>query len=559
MSSPHFSVPWGAVYAADENGVVPAGPPLFGRNAGPDGRGWRLYSVLVSQTRFWACSTAQFVITRPVLLEQDKKLDVYAELGIYPEMPITINLGYADQPFSDRFDNEVSGRVFFGYIDTIKVKVSPKGIKVTVSCRDSMRFLIDNKFSGQIFGGVGKPEIYTTTGFDDTDMRPTLGGGSALSFKEVEDALREGAGPVEPGKPDPYKIGGVLEKHKVIAWLIFAGSNGGCKPGRLVDHQDAEENPDLPDPLIETSTRQMDKPQTFLDGIQGFNIMNRFPLEVIKHLGSLEAEPRELYADVMTGRISWRRRRTNRQTNPWLFTFLRPVTLPDGRVLQPNVHAADTDWSTVGTISEIIVINPLSDTQASNGSALVASGVLSVAGRLPDNRFFPGAIKKAFPNIEHFVRRTRYVFDDTITPNDIANARGLIDAMLRIWGKDLRAGTLTAPGNAKIRPGDAIQCWNLGFFDGDGFRAEAVIHSFTASGPNKGYRINIAFSERDEDRKDTIEAVKAELSEGNFYFNEDKNGPYRDANGNISPLKRGDNAKLLNIGHGTDSTPGEEK
>lgn len=433
-----YTIPWGAVYAA--NGVA-EGKIAFGR-ATP---GWKLFSCTVSLTRLWACSSAQIVITRPILTDADRHIDIMAEfgkLGMLPEKPLVIRLGYAKRPNSD--DAE-SARVFFGYIDTIRIDGNSRYMKATISCRDPMRFLIENKFSGSIY--ETNAQVFAKDGVGDT------------------------------AQPKGFKNG--LSKGAIISWLISSGSNGGCKPGKIDEG------------------RVLKTPQAVLDGtFQNFNLMNKFPLEVIKHIGTLEAEPKEFYADVDTGLINWTGRETvspapNSFFNPgsaWTYSFL--VTAPDGT--PPNVISTATDWSTVGAISELIVVNPLSSTKKGDG-AVPGAGVLSVSGNL-----------KKIRGVDSFVKRTRFIFDDTITPNDLEPAKALIDGMFRVWGRDIRSGTCIVPGNPWQRIGDAMVIYNFGFYNGDTMRTEALTHKLTATGSNKGFRTSIAWSEPDKSMSDNI-------------------------------------------------------
>jgi hypothetical protein len=501
--SQHHTFPWGAVYRADRTGRATSPDPVFGR-----GTPWKLFSAKVSQTRLWASSSAQFTLTRRILSTNDRKLDLAKELDIAPEDPIIIDMGYASALFSDKLVTR-RNRVFFGYVDTINAKCTSKGVKVTISCRDSMRFLIDNKFSGQIFGQNW--QIYQSAGAGAVRSQE-----QPLTLNEVADAMGIAAKDFNSG---------VLDKHKIIGWLIYAGSNGGCLPAPLVEHfqpGDTEyktasnDTRALTAPAIEKSTRPVTPPQDVDGGIMGFNIMNRFPLEVIKHIASLEAQPRELFAEIGDeqnggGQISWKTRFTDNFDNPYVLSFLVPATI-NGVTYPPNVISAETDWSTIGTISELIVVNPQAQNKSAGDPALPSAGVVNVSGRLPDDRFFAANIPDAFPGLRHFTRRTRYIFDDTITSTDIANAQGLVDAMFRIWGKDVRAGTAIIPGDEGVRAGTAVRIFNFGFFEGETFRAEAVTHQLVAQGPAKGFKTAIAFAEADENKIKTINAVKKAMS-----------------------------------------------
>lgn len=505
MLSTHHSFPWGAIYRADKTGRVTNPDPVFGRSTP-----WKLFSLKVSLTRLWASSSAQFTLTRRILSATDRKFNLKEELDLAPEDPIIIDMGYANALFSDT-NLLRRKRVFFGYVDTINVKLGSKGVKITVSCRDSMRFLIENKFSGEIFGENWAINQSTSAGTarEQEDQ---------LSLAEVAQAM---------GIPTETFTTGTLEKHKIIGWLIYAGSNGGCLPGTLVERHefgdteykvvgDGSAQP-LGNAAIEVSSRPVTPPEDVDGGVVNFNIMNRFPLEVIKHLASLEAEPRELFAEIGDnenggGQISWKTRYTEGYDEPYVLSYLIPATV-NGQTFQPNVLSGEIDWSTIGTISELIVINPQAQTQTSGGAGLPTAGVLSVSGRLPDDRFFPDAISSAFPGLRSFTRRTRYIFDDTIRADDLENARGVIDAMFRIWGKDVRAGTAVIQGDENIRPGIAVQIFNFGYFDGEVFRAEAVTHQMVAQGPSKGSKTAISFAEADENKQESLKAVKDKLGD----------------------------------------------
>lgn len=512
MNSNTFSIPWAAVYKADLEGVRQ--DLLFGRSNLD--HGWKLVECTVAQTRYWACSTAQFTITRQILSSAEESLNFSVELDSFllPEDPIVIEMGYADSLFTDTVSDRSRKRVFFGYVDTINVKASARGVKVTVSCRDSMRFLIDNKFTGQILvapDGNGY-RVKETSGFDKVQQGL---GADPTDVKELERYM---------GIP----LSSALRKDLLISWLLFTGSNGACKPGRIIHSQESEQTlrdpndrpltglgpANSPDPAIEVSTRTLIPPRDPGSGLSNYNIMNKFPLEVIKHIGSLEAEPREFYADVMTGRLCWRKRRLLNADNPYDLFFLKPG--PNGE--PPNVISAEMDWSSVGTVSEIIVVNPQAESQVSS-PAVLTSGVLKVIGRLPDNRFYKEYIKETY-GFRYFTKRSRFIFDDTVSAETPQEGMDLIDAMFRIWGKDLRAGTAVIPGNPFIVPGAAIRANNFGLFDGFIFRVEAVTHRFTASGSSKGFKTSLAFAEPDELREviqdRVVNSIKAQNGKGIF-------------------------------------------
>ena len=121
--------------------------------------------------------------------------------------------------------------------------------------------------------------------------------------------------------------------------------------------------------------------------------------------------------------------------------------------------------------------------------------------------------------------RTRFVFDDTIQ-NGEAEVAGaaFLNAMLMLWGKDVQAGSIEFEGDPEILPGEAIRVWNMGVYPPPDniFRTEAVVHSYTATGPKRGYYTNIMFSSTEASLVDKYTAttfsvdqtVNANTSEG---------------------------------------------
>lgn len=555
MTTPYHQIPWVAVYAADTKGNIVDTQPLLGRSTIP----WRLASCEIATTRYWSCSTARLRIARPILAIEDRRLNLREEILkiLAPQDPIAIHVGLASVQHSDnpkdieppsanyKGNRQAPGyRRFFGYVDTVRLLANDKMVQLEISLRDPMRFLLENKFSGNIWADGLR--IQTQTGF-----QANREGATDFDIRDVEDAFKLGQENSElyqrlqseflfsdleatANVTPPLAVAKTLSKHKVLGWLIYAGSNGMCSPAPLVDRAlDPEPLFDAqgkqtnvgqvaPDPAFETTSRPIVIRMDAEGQTQSFNCLNEFPMDVIKHVGSMEAEPRELWADPNTGVICFRKRLVRRQHDPHVLAYLVDVVDSKGNRVAPNVHAFDASWSSVGVVTEVIIINPVANTRAS-AQAQPGSGVFSLSARLPDNRFFPELIPEAFPGLRNMPRTTRFVMDDTATPDDVEGAQGLGENLLTNWGKDLRAATVNLPWKPDIECGDAAQLYNFGLMqDGEVFRTEAVTWVYNA-GNSKKCMTQIAVAEPSESRLAILRDLQGRMGASGFFYGDSQN------------------------------------
>lgn len=431
---------------------------------------WVLVSAKVSITRFWACSTATFTLALP-LEDPDIELPM---APIHPEMPIAIALGYEDLNGSIMFNipSKELHRVFTGYVDTISYKLTNKQVLCVVACRDSIRFLVDNKLNR-----VFTDKNLTTQGLDISGDRTRV----------IKDLVIQGCGVYDNG----------VAPLNTARIPLTQSTNFPDEP-----YWDPTDRPELgltrPSDLKQGEAGLAEQATTH----QLLNVMGKFPIEVIKHLSSIEGKPREFYSD-RWGNIIWAIRKTNKLTQPWDFYFRNPVAIGNSSGTFPMISGS-TEWSTVGTMTEFIVMNP------TTGSGEVAGGAFAIQGTLKTRTALGFDM----------ARRSRFIFDDTLDNSD-TNISGLeapfLAAMLSLHGKDVRAGSAEIEGLPEILPGDAVRVWGIGLYPPPHnlFRAEAIIHSYNGMGAKKGFRTNIMYAEIQEslesmtDRIDKDDAVKA--------------------------------------------------
>lgn len=443
---PQVQIPAAIIYAFKEPRKLDGPVPLFSRVGVPKSTyppslratleaskaaknfadDWVIVSIKVNQTRFWACSSAVITLARP-MLDPD---EVTRPAPVHPEMLLAIDLGYDSRLYGLPEARRLR-RVLTGYVDTISYKGTAKRMVCQIMLRDRVRFLIDNKlFKVYTVDATGDgSQTFDVTGQNRTDL--------------IKSLISDGAGNWEDDTP-------------VIP-----------RDDRNINAEPSER---LPLPIItdpDTSVGQL------------YNVMNRFPIDIVKHLSSLEGSPREFFADPY-GRLHWVKRRTANLDKPKDYWFRNKVVIngPTGGIYP--VISLTTDWSTQGMANEFILVN------ANTSSTGPTGGALSLRARL-----------KTLETLGFdMAQRTRFIFDDTLRDEEALESALFLDAMLMLFGKDVRSGTVEVPGDPEMQPGEAVRVWGVGLFPAPDnlFRSEAVIHSYMASGPKKGYRTHVVYA-----------------------------------------------------------------
>lgn len=459
---------------------------------------WEVLSCRVNQTRQWDCSSANFQIAHPILGENEVHVP-----PIRPNDVIVIEMGYLPSPKArmskldsaatdySRFAGDV---VFFGVVDTIVERAgggSSDGIVFTVKARDQMRWLTDNKIRSPY--APGKLEQYNRAFV----IRDLLLLGSQIDTIEWQTNRTE----PERGRAyvtrEPVRPPG--EKNMIIP-AMRSPANSYIKLG-----------------FIERSSRK--DSITFKAGEhpKGMTIIDKFPIQVIKHFLLVETAPRELWADRRTGNIHCQNRRTDARR---LFSSVAQVAasrqyfyrFPAHRA---NVLSYNAEWSVAGVVTHFTLTNPLNNFGTNAVKDLYAESPMAM---LKD------------PHTGAYLRpmtRNRFAYDDTLNQADAPV--GIVGALFHIWGRALTTGMIMVPGDPSLDIGEAVQCYNMGLFgrrylEGDKnheggdasafkdgvyadadynpegvFRVEAVQHLFGVGGFKRGYVTVFATGPVDED------------------------------------------------------------
>jgi hypothetical protein len=460
-----------------------------------DPRQWEVMSAKVNLVRAWSCSMATVQIARPY----DRDDNAYSP-PIRPEDVIVIEMGYTDSMISKkaRYD-----QVFYGIVDNVKERGGSgdnDGITVTVTARDAMRYLVDNKIRGQILladaAGTNRAEI----------IKKLIYRGSAINYvKWTKNTAIHTDPALKEAYPDGLKVG---EK---------AGSTR-ADGDLLVPEDFGPNNSYLRLGVIEKSRRADIKPADKNAGNQTIIIMDRFPLDIIKHYSLIETAPRELYADHRTGTINWMFRRTDARkllaTKDQEANKENPADLAKVEARQyfyrrpgnrANVISYTNEWTTIGSVSHFSITTP----QAFNSGAkptkeLYVESPIALFDDPHENDL------KGKPEKLRKFTRNRYVYDETTLGNDGAEQVAL--ALFATWGRDIQTGMVHVPGDPTLEIGEAVQLFNMGLFGmrydpkandpkskavtygPEGIhRVESVSHMFAAGGPSKGYTTVFSF------------------------------------------------------------------
>jgi hypothetical protein len=449
---------------------------------------WAVLNARVNLTRQWNCSSASFQIAHPITNTEDLHIP-----PILPNDVVAIEMGYIDSPLvrvanpdgSTNYKNFSGDVVFFGCVDSIAERGGSgesDGVVFTVKCRDMMRYLNDNKMRGSL-----NPEgVYA-------ENRAFL----------VRDLIYRGAAidPVQfvgdrkaPGdKPEPREAERDAKTRFTVS-ATFGQENCYVKLG-----------------LIEKSSRREQVvPDVRGKTPVGMLIVDKFPLQLIKHYSLMEDYPREVFADHRTGVIHWMARRTDGRrlfsTSPQMSAtrqyFYR---YPTDRA---NILNYTSEWSTHATITHFMLTNPRSDGASHQPMDIVTET--------------PYAILRD-PQTGRYLRplsRTRFVYDETITNEalELKRYESVLGALYFTLGRAIEVTTIVVPGDPTLTIGEAVQVFNTGYFGrrfdskgqntqgGDAtkiapkgiyddleanhegiHRIEAVQHMFAVGGVKRGY------------------------------------------------------------------------
>jgi hypothetical protein len=469
---------------------------------------WAVLDCRVNRTRQWNCSSTIFHVASP--LETGKPIP---RPPVRPNDVIVIEMGYTASYLTKvshpdgstdytRFQGDV---VFYGIVDTVKERDGQganDGVVWAIQARCPMRFLADNKMRANYMpAGIGQNGVNTGTN-RATVIRDLIYIGSLIDYVEWED---QGLPP--GGRATVAQARGVADILEMRQPKRDGQGNILVKTGKF------SENSYLKLGLIEYSTRADVLSPEIADAQQGVRIMDKFPLDVIKHFSLVESAPRELWADERSGKINWMARRTDmiRLGNPataasrqYFYRF------PSDRA---NIMSATNEWSTLGAITHFILTNPLTTTSGATDHKDLYAESPTVYSRDPHT----GLPLRP-------MTRNRFLYDDTLTSEDAPAA--IVGAMIEIYGRALMTGMVMTAGDPTLTIGEAVQIHNTGLFgrltygnaatvatgqpvvvDGvdyglqqDGvFRVEAVQQLFAVGGPSRGYTTVFVYGPADPD------------------------------------------------------------
>jgi hypothetical protein len=239
----------------------------------------------------------------------------------------------------------------------------------------------------------------------------------------------------------------------------------------------------------------------------GIVIMDKFPLNVIKHFSLIETAPKELWANPKDGRINWMTRRSdlrNLKNNPISRQYF--YMYPPERA---NILSYTNEWTTAGTVTHFTVSNPLAPVNNNPQTAEIYTE--SPTAYLTDPH-------TGLPLRN--ITRNRFIYDDTLVAGNDQGAEQVAAAMFNIWGKSIQAGMVTVAGDPSLEVGEAVQLFNTGllgrryhpavpktldntydatesaYIEGT-YRVEGLTHLFAIGGVGQGYKTVFIFGELD--------------------------------------------------------------
>ena len=456
---------------------------------------WQVVSARVNLTRAWNCSMATVQIARPYDVEDN----AYSP-PIRPEDVIVIEMGYTDSLISVKARMDT---VFYGIVDNVKERggSGEDGIVVTVVARDSMRYLQDNRIRGTVLipdvkGGRNRAEI----------VKDVLYRGAAVDYVKwtnetipITETTDDGTKVTHAYLKKPKKNTKAGKDPDLIEAADFGPDNSFIRVGKVEKSRRKE--------LSATDERGLN---------QSIVIIDKSPLDLVKHMSLVETAPRELYADHRTGEINWTFRRTDARRLYGGGKTTKNGAYKDPKVQEEaiksrqffyrkpgnraNVISYTNEWTTVGSISHFALTTPqaLSDSSKRTNDIYAESPLA-----LFDDPHGPrDSAGRPTEKLRKFTRN-RYVYDESLTGNE--NAEMVVLALFTTWGRDIQGGMVHIPGDPTLEIGEAVQLFNMGLFGKrynpnannksqpgtwgpEGFnRVEAVSHQFAVGGAQRGF------------------------------------------------------------------------
>jgi hypothetical protein len=193
-------------------------------------------------------------------------------------------------------------------------------------------------------------------------------------------------------------------------------------------------------------------------GLASFRVLDRPPIDVLRHLANTEVHPTELFVDQRTGHWMYVPRATAfRNDDPiHMYSYLVPqLTTSGGQpVLVPeSVYQYKMEWSTIGLKTDFHITNQkaLAGGQTS-GVGLQAHILLDERGGIPNYAISP---------------RNLFVYDETTGTNTSEEAFSTLMAIARVVAKDTKVGTVMIPGDPAVNIGESLRMFNTGLFSQD--------------------------------------------------------------------------------------------
>jgi len=230
------------------------------------------------------------------------------------------------------------------------------------------------------------------------------------------------------------------------------------------------------------------------------------------------------------------------EDDPWVYSYKKTVNVRN-KTIKPNMISGHASWSTLGMITKFTLLNPGSAKGTGNvgikvshslrgnpltyinGKTDTLKQIFKSSNGLPDATKNPigstdpayiqnvSAATRDFSNnseasIEDLLNqvaenditaplkflskirypiRNRYIWDESSDSkmSDVV-ADLILNAMMNIYAQDINAVDFLVPLNPDLRPGHVAELYNMGYFNGEQFRVEGVIHMFASGGVQSG-------------------------------------------------------------------------
>jgi hypothetical protein len=479
---------------------IKADKVLFSNTNDTNKNVWSVEGLSIYLQRFWSTSTARITLIpklESVYSPTPNLPEIQEGQSLLPEDEICIYLGYLpvirEAELQDIIDGKLI-RVYIGSIDLIASVSTPSGVRLTIECRDRMKYLMDTNVTLDpnftednknwfISAGAGKNTavsrsdlILAVSRFGIGDVTLNSSSKANLNGKSIKEGYIYDLERITQGNRRAT-IKGQLPPPNIFYICPIKEAYGEIPLKAKVRNQPLSVEEDM---TFHIYTSRLGYKQDKIE--REFTIQNQIPIELIKHLSMQEPYPTEVFCNHMDGHFYYAPRTNDYSglNDPARFHrtyYCRTIPEQVGTVegLQPTFRARsfvteqlfkniDCEVTTnfdYQSIFSKVDKNQMCINFKDEFSSIALKTNYFVSSSSPGGPVTGSSvalhfsIRPAFLRGKNIAGRNHFIYDETI--QGIADASAVALQTARTQSKELKTASMSVIGDPTFTPGEVVQ------------------------------------------------------------------------------------------------------